>query len=1013
MTGTCRDRAGNQATVTVGDIDIDKDSPSLSPTATAGGRPYQSGTWSKDDVTVTFVCSDAGSGVASVTPPVNLATEGEGQSTTGTCTDNLGNSTTRTFDQIKIDKTPPVVSASATASGEPYVPGTWTDQDVRVSFTCDDALSGVASAAAPIVVTTEGPNQSATGGCTDRAGNVATAASTGIFIDKRIPSLSASATAGGAAYQGGTWAKTDVVVTFTCTDAGSGVASVTPPVTVRGEGAAQTVTGSCTDNLGKSASTTFVGVGVDKTPPTVSYSGNAATYEYGAPISIHCSASDALSGVAQNTCADIVGPSSALGLGPHTASSTAVDRAGNTSTASIAFSVEPRAVASVASGQWSDPAVWSDGEVPGPTDAVAIRAGHTVTLDVAAAAVAGVTIDAAGALVFAPDLSVRLDSSRNVVVEGRLVMHPSSGAVAHVLRFVGIDERVFQGGGNVVLDSDVGLWVTDSGMLDATGTTKTAWTRVAAPVAAGATSITLQEPPVGWQVGDAISIAPTEPPSVGNASWQGFDERTITAVSGSTVTFGPGTSRAHPVVNGTWGAEVMNLTRNVRIEGTPSGRSHVMITAMVPQTIANVAIRYTGPRQDPDGDGNSGFVLGRYGLHFHMGHEGTRGSLVEGVVVRDGGSHGFVPHMSDGITFRDTIAYNLLADAYWWDEGEITDDTVWDRTIAALVKAEPSFRGYKLNGYTLGRGSGNVVRDSVAVGVQGNVDAAGFQWTEAANAEPNTWEFADNVTHNNKVDGIFTWQNTVGPHVAGPFVSYHNGGYGIDHGAYLNAYRYHDAVLYGNKSGGIFQRALSRGAAGQLSFVGITIVGGPSAVEIGDHSLKGAQPTAYRDCAFTGQTGQKIVVDEGINAGSYDFVNCDLTPADFRIVSALPGMVIRVQRPDRTAFQIDATRTVTPIPRFDPPDIAPTVRVTSPAASATFTEPASVTISADATDPDGTVQRVEFFAGTTSLGATSTVPYRVTWDGVVAGTYTIIAVATDNDGATRSSSPVTITVGGP
>jgi hypothetical protein len=919
VTGTCADRAGNQATATIGDIDIDQDPPVITPTATAAGRPYQSGTWSKDDVTVTFGCVDHGSGVASVSSPAIVGSEGTGQSVTGTCTDNLGSTTTRTFDDIRIDKTAPTISASATAGGATYVAGTWTAEDVKVTFACDDARSGVASVSAPVTVTTEGPLQSATGTCTDRAGNTATAASTGISIDKRVPALSASATSAGAAYQSGAWTKANVVVTFTCSDHGSGVASLTPPVTVAAEGVTPSVSGTCTDHLGKSTTRTFDDVRIDKTPPSIGFTGNTGTYEFGTPIPITCSASDAVSGLAANTCADLPGPSEELGLGTHTLSAFASDRAGNTATAATTFVVEPRGVASVASGAWSDPAVWSSGAVPSANDKVTVRGAHTVTLDVATAVASGIAIEPNAALVFAPGLGITLTTTRNVVVEGRLVMRPVSSAVLHVVRFVGIDERSYVGGGMTVRDSDVGLWVVGSGVIDAVGTAKAGWTRVSAPVPAGATSITLERPPVGWEIGDEIVIAPTESPSVGNASWQGFEERSITGVAGATVTFAPAASRAHPVVNGSWGAEVMNLTRNVRIEGTPSGRAHVMFLASVPQTLSNVAVRHTGPRQDRDGDGITSLVLGRYPLHFHMQDDGSRGSLVESVVVRDAGSHSFVAHTSHGITFRDTIAYNVFDDAYWWDEEELTDDTRFEHAIAALVKSDPTFRGYKLNGFTLGRGTGNVVRDSVAVGVQGNVDSSGFQWPEEANLEPNTWEFADNVAHNNKVDGIFTWQNTKGPHVVGPFVAYHNGGFGIDHGAYVNPYHYVDADLFWNKAGGISQEALSRGAAGQLTFERMRVVGGPSAVEIGDHSLPGVLPTAYRDCDFREQTGPKVVVRERGEAGWYDFIDCALEPADFSIVSTVPGMIIRVQRPDQTAFQIDAAGTVTTIPPFESP----------------------------------------------------------------------------------------------
>ena len=39
--------------------------------------------------------------------------------------------------------------------------------------------------------------------------------------------------------------------------------------------------------------------------------------------------------------------------------------------------------------------------------------------------------------------------------------------------------------------------------------------------------------------------------------------------------------------------EVLNLTRNVGIEGTPTGRAHVFIVSRRPQAIAHTAIRWT------------------------------------------------------------------------------------------------------------------------------------------------------------------------------------------------------------------------------------------------------------------------------------------------------------------------------------------------------------------------------------------------------------------------------------
>ena len=91
----------------------------------------------------------------------------------------------------------------------------------------------------------------------------------------------------------------------------------------------------------------------------------------------------------------------------------------------------------------------------------------------------------------------------------------------------------------------------------------------------------------------------------------------------------------------------------------------------------------------------------------------------------------------------------------------------------------------------------------------------------------------------------------------------------------------------------------------------------------------------------------------------------------------------------------------------------PTVSITSPAAGATFTAPAAVTINAAASDTDGTVTQVDFYRGTTLLASDTTNPYGYTWSNVAGGSYQLTAVATDSDGVAVTSSPVTVTVNAP
>ena len=88
----------------------------------------------------------------------------------------------------------------------------------------------------------------------------------------------------------------------------------------------------------------------------------------------------------------------------------------------------------------------------------------------------------------------------------------------------------------------------------------------------------------------------------------------------------------------------------------------------------------------------------------------------------------------------------------------------------------------------------------------------------------------------------------------------------------------------------------------------------------------------------------------------------------------------------------------------------PVAAISSPSNGATFTAPANITINATASDSNGSVTRVDFYAGTQLIGNTSTAPYVVTWNNAPAGTYALTAVARDNGGASGTSSPVNVTV---
>jgi hypothetical protein len=89
---------------------------------------------------------------------------------------------------------------------------------------------------------------------------------------------------------------------------------------------------------------------------------------------------------------------------------------------------------------------------------------------------------------------------------------------------------------------------------------------------------------------------------------------------------------------------------------------------------------------------------------------------------------------------------------------------------------------------------------------------------------------------------------------------------------------------------------------------------------------------------------------------------------------------------------------------------APSVNLTSPAGGAVYTAGSSVTLNATASDPDGSVARVEFYHGATLIDSDTDSPYSATWSNLTAGTFAITARAYDNLGLMATSSTVSLTV---
>jgi len=91
-------------------------------------------------------------------------------------------------------------------------------------------------------------------------------------------------------------------------------------------------------------------------------------------------------------------------------------------------------------------------------------------------------------------------------------------------------------------------------------------------------------------------------------------------------------------------------------------------------------------------------------------------------------------------------------------------------------------------------------------------------------------------------------------------------------------------------------------------------------------------------------------------------------------------------------------------------NVPPSVSIIAPDPNRVYKAPATIAMNASASDPDGSIVKVDFLAGTTPVGSATAAPYSSAWSNVAPGSYVLTARATDNRGATTTSAPVPIVV---
>ncbi|HEX9711875.1 MAG TPA: hypothetical protein VGB52_04890 [Actinomycetota bacterium] len=323
------DLAGNVTPALSAPLNIDLTAPLTSATAPGG--------WNNDSVQVLLAASDGLSGVAETRFRLNGGAWQTGTSILiedeGThlleyqSTDFADNLEQLRSVEILIDRTPPEIThlhdPAANAAG-------WNNTDVLITFACSDGLSGIAACTPPQLISGEGALQLVEGTATDLAGNTATDPAT-VSIDKAAPVITATAD---RAPNAAGWYDASVLVTFSCTDALSGITSCADAILL-GEGADQSAAGAATDAAGNAAGTSLDGVNIDATPPVLEatiLTAAAPSGWYVEPVTIQWSCSDPLSGIDGDCPADTV---VTLEGNAVAVTETVADIAGNTTTLTV------------------------------------------------------------------------------------------------------------------------------------------------------------------------------------------------------------------------------------------------------------------------------------------------------------------------------------------------------------------------------------------------------------------------------------------------------------------------------------------------------------------------------------------------------------------------------------------------------------------------------------------------------------------------------------------------------
>jgi cell migration-inducing and hyaluronan-binding protein len=323
--------------------------------------------------------------------------------------------------------------------------------------------------------------------------------------------------------------------------------------------------------------------------------------------------------------------------------------------------------------QWSDATAWPSGKVPEAGEEVTIPRGTEVMLDVSPPELRSLTVQ--GKLTFADERDLALTTEWIYVPGGEVQIGTEAAPYRHNATITLTDKVKDE---NINSMGDRGIMML-RGMLNLHGNRDHSWTKLAATADKGARQIQVLDASE-WKAGDEIVLASTD------FNPRQAERRTITAVSGNTISFAQPLEYMH-YGEITFGVdergEVGMLTRNIKVQASEDAATsyfggHIMAMGGSKAYVDGVELNRMGQH----------LTLARYPMHFHLLGEGA-GMYVKNASIHDTYNRCVTVHGTNNLRIENNVTYNTVGHCFFMEDG-IEHGNEFIGNLAIQTKCHPT-----------------------------------------------------------------------------------------------------------------------------------------------------------------------------------------------------------------------------------------------------------------------------------------------------------------------------------